>query len=58
MKKATLHCAFVWYLLFISASKSSIRRFVITEKAPFTFKTLLRHYATHSAELKANSLSG
>ena len=33
------------------ASKSSIRRFVITEKAPtrattaFTFKTLLRHYA-------------
>ena len=41
----------------ISASKSSIRRFVITEKAParafswlkaattaFTFKTLLRHY--------------
>ena len=40
--------------VFISASKSSIRRFVITEKAPtrafswlkaFTFKTLLRHYA-------------
>ena len=44
--------------LFTSASKSSIRRFVITEKAPtrafswlnaattaFTFKTLLRHYA-------------
>ena len=42
----------------ISASKSSIRRFVITEKAPtrafswlkaptsaFTFKTLLRHYS-------------
>ena len=31
-----------------SASKSSIRRFVITEKAAttaFTFKTLLRHYA-------------
>ena len=41
-----------------SASKSSIRRFVVTEKAPtrafswlkaaitaFTFKTLLRHYA-------------
>ena len=41
-----------------SASKNSIRRFVITEKAPtrafswlkaattaFTFKTLLRHYA-------------
>ena len=45
-------------LFFGSASKSSIRRFVITEKAPtrafsslktattaFTFKTLLRHYA-------------
>ena len=43
--------------LLISASKSSIRRFVITEKATrafswlkaattaFTFKTLLRHYA-------------
>ena len=44
--------------MFVSASKSSIRRFVITEKAPtrafswlkaattaFTFKTLLRHYA-------------
>ena len=44
--------------VFISASKSSIRRFVITVKAPtrafswlkaattaFTFKTLLRHYA-------------
>ena len=44
--------------LFTSASKRSIRRFVITEKAPtrdfswlkaattaFTFKTLLRHYA-------------
>ena len=42
----------------VSASKSSIRRFVITEKAPtrafswlkaattaFTFKTILRHYA-------------
>ena len=41
-----------------SASKSSIRRFIITEKVPtwafswlkaattaFTFKTLLRHYA-------------
>ena len=34
-----------------NASKRSIRRFVITEKAPtkantaFTFKTLLRHYA-------------
>ena len=46
------------YSLPTSASKSSIRRFVITEKAPtrafswlkadttaFTFKTLLRHYA-------------
>ena len=45
-------------LVTTSASKSSIRRFVITEKAPtrafswlkaattaFTFKTLLRHYA-------------
>ena len=45
-------------LLGTSASKRSIRRFVITEKAPtrafswlkaatnaFTFKTLLRHYA-------------
>ena len=44
-----------------SASKSSIRRFVITEKAPtrafswlkaattaFTFKTLLRHYANRA----------
>ena len=42
----------------VSASKRSIRRFIITEKAPtrafswlkaattaFTFKTLLRHYA-------------
>ena len=59
--------AHTWLLLCItccvqglgcSASKSSIRRFVITEKAPtrafswlkaattaFTFKTLLRHYA-------------
>ena len=46
----------------VSASKSSIRRFVITEKAPtrafswlnaattaFTFKTLLRHYANQTA---------
>ena len=45
-------------LLVISASISSIRRLIITEKAPtrafswlkvltsaFTFKTLLRHYA-------------
>ena len=44
--------------VFISAPKSSIRRFIILEKAPtrafswlkaattaFTFKTLLRHYA-------------
>ena len=44
--------------LYTSAPKSSIRRFVITEKAPtrafswlkaattaFTFKALLRHYA-------------
>ena len=53
---------FRWYLAVLlvqaSASKKSIRRFVITEKAPtrafswlkaattaFTFKTLLRHYA-------------
>ena len=28
-----------------SASKSSIRRFVITATTAFTFKTLLRHYA-------------
>ena len=37
-----------WGAVPTSASKSSIRRFVITEKAPtraFTFKTLLRHYA-------------
>ena len=47
-----------------SASKSSIRRFVITEKAPtrafswlkaastaFTFKTLLRHYAMGSTPI-------
>ena len=46
------------FVVWISASKSSIRMFVITEKAPtraffwlkaastaFTFKTLLRHYA-------------
>ena len=39
------------YSHYSSASKSSIPRFVITEKAPtwattaFTFKTLLRHYA-------------
>ena len=49
---------YVCILVISSASKSSIRRFVITEKAPtrafswlkaattaFTFKTLLRHYA-------------
>ena len=48
----------LWCRLRISASKSFIRRFIITEKAPtrafsllkaattaFTFKTLLRHYA-------------
>ena len=40
-----------WCSVTRSASKRSIRRFVITEKAPtrattaFTFKTLLRHYA-------------
>ena len=47
----------------VSASKSSIRRFVITEKAPtrafswlkvastaFTFKTLLRHYAKQTLD--------
>ena len=52
-----------------SASKSSIRRFVITEKAPtrafswlkaattaFTFKTLLRHYAKRA--LTPRSLKG
>ena len=54
------HCLSVDYE-YISASKSSIRRFIITEKAPtrafswlkaattaFTFKTLLRHYAKRS----------
>ena len=48
----------IQYTVYSSASKSCIRRFVITEKAPtrafswlkaattaFTFKTLLRHYA-------------
>ena len=48
-----------------SASKSSIRRFVITEKAPtrasswlkaattaFTFKTLLRHYAKQAKDYR------
>ena len=48
-----------------SASKSSIRRFVITEKAfswlkaattAFTFKTLLRHYAKRA--LTPRSLNG
>ena len=47
-----------WATVATSASKGSIRRFVITEKAPtrafswlkaattaFNFKTLLRHYA-------------
>ena len=51
------HHAGEWWVV-TSASKSSIRRFVITEKAPtrafswlkaattaITFKTLLRHYA-------------
>ena len=51
-------CLFMLRRVFDRASKSSIRRFVITEKAPtrafswlkaattaFTFKTLLRHYA-------------
>ena len=47
-----------------SASKSSIRRFVITEKAPtrawlkaattaFTFKTLLRHYAKRALTIRS-----
>ena len=53
-----VHSYFQQTHMFISASKSSIRRFVISEKAPtrvfswlkvattaFTFKTLLRHYA-------------
>ena len=52
-----------------SASKSSVQRFVITEKAPtgafswlkaattaFTFKTLLRHYAKRA--LTPRSLNG
>ena len=51
----------------ISASKSSIQRFVITEKAPtrafswlkadttaFTFKTLLRHYAKKAFSVITN----
>ena len=50
----------------VSASKSSIRRFVITDKAPtrafswlkaattaFTFKTLLRHYAKRALTLRS-----
>ena len=53
-----------------SASKSSIRRFIITEKAPtrafswlkaattaFTFKTLLRHYAKRVLTLTPWSLN-
>ena len=56
----TLHCT---VRIHTSASKSSIRRFVITEKAPttaFTFKTLLRHYAkraltTRSLNVKLGS---
>ena len=56
--QVTLSRGGCWLLVTIGASKSSIRRFVITEKAPtgafswlnaattaFTFKTLLRHYA-------------
>ena len=42
-----------------SASKSSIRRFVITEKAPttaFTFKTLLRHYAKQAMTVSTTPL--
>ena len=55
--RATTELTFILSQLQDSASKSSIRRFVITEKAPtrafswlkmattaFTFKTLLRHY--------------
>ena len=54
-----------------SASKSSIRRFVITEKAPtrafswlkvaataFTFKTLLRHYANVKLGPRHNYFKG
>ena len=53
-----------------SASKSSIRRFVITEKAPsrafswlkaattaFTFKTLLRHYAKQALTPRSLNVS-
>ena len=53
-----------------SASKSSIRRFVITEKAPtrdfswlkaattaFTFKTLLRHYANQALTPRSLNVS-
>ena len=53
-------------LMVTSASKRSIRRFVITEKAPtrafswlkaattaFTFKTLLRHYAKRALTLRS-----
>ena len=58
------------FLVFSSASKSSIRRFVITEKAPtrafswlkaptsaFTFKTLLRHYAKRALTPQSLDLS-
>ena len=44
-----------WCSVTRSASKRSIRRSVITEKAPtrattaFTFKTLLRHYAKQTS---------
>ena len=54
----TLLSVVCWIWISTSASKSSIRRFVMTEKAPtrayswlkaptsaFTFETLLRHYA-------------
>ena len=57
-KKHLLQLADLYSVVDSSASKRSIRRFVITEKAPtrafswlkaattaFTFKTLLRHYA-------------
>ena len=56
--------------LFSSASKCSIRRFVITEKAPtrafswlkaattaFTFKTLLRHYANNQEKALVGAFS-
>ena len=58
METPLVRCVAPLSPLYTSASKGSIRRFVITEKAPtnafswlkaaitaFTFKTLLRHYA-------------